>query len=150
MPLPLIQINPFSDFCFNPDIVDSDEPDISPPPLHSVREEERAAKVLQDIGRGQGLKRAENLDLRRSVARDEVHSMQDYEDIGGRHEGGILKRAEDLERFVQGGEVSSMQGCGERGDVDSRATTEGSSATFEWVDFKRNGEFQHQPRVSEF
>ena len=145
MPLPLIQINPFSDFCFNPDI-DSDKPDISPPPLHSVREEERAAKVLQGIGRG--FNRAE--DLKRLVKGDEVHSMQDYEDIGGRHEGGILKRGENLERFVQGGEVSSMQGCGERGDVDSRAT-EGSSDTFEWVDFKRNGEFQHQPaHVSEF
>ena len=110
--------------------------------------------MLQDIGRGQGLKRAEN--LKRSVKGDEVHLMQDYEDIGGSHGGasedGILKGAEDLdlERFVQGGEVSSMQGCGERGDVDSRAT-EGSSDTFEWVDFKRNGEFQHQPaHVSEF
>ena len=103
--------------------------------------------MLQDIGRG--LKRAEN--LKRSVKGDEVHSMQDYEDIGGRHEGGILKRGENLERFVQGGEVSSMQGCGKREDVASRATTEGTSDTFEWVDFKRNGEFQHQPaRVSEF
>ena len=102
--------------------------------------------MLQGIGRG--FNRAEN--LRRSVKGDEVDSMQDYEDIGGRHEGGILKRGENLERFVQGGEVSSMQGCGERMDVDSRAT-EGSSDTFEWVDFKRNGEFQHQPaRVSEF
>ena len=109
--------------------------------------------MLQDIGRGQGLKRAENLNLNTSVKGDEVHSMQDYEDIGGRHEGasegGLLKGAEGLERFVQGGEVSSMQGCGERGDVDSRST-EGSSDTFEWVDFKRNGEFQHQPHISEF
>ena len=71
--------------------------------------------------------------------------MQDYEDIGGRHggasEGGILKRAEnlDMEKLVQGGgeEVNSMQGCGEREDV----ATEGNTDTFEWVDFKRNGEF---------
>ena len=92
--------------------------------------------MLQGIGRG--LKRAEN--LKRSVKGDEVHLMQDYEDIGGRHEGGILKRGENLERFVQGGELDLMQGCGEREDVDSRST-EGSSDTFEWVDFKRNGEF---------
>ena len=73
--------------------------------------------------------------------------MQDYEDIGGRHEGGILKRGENLERFVQGGELDLMQGCGERGDVDSRAT-EGSSDTFEWVDFKRNGEFLIYPNFN--
>ena len=85
--------------------------------------------MLQHIGRGQVLKRAEN--LKRSVKGDEVHLMQDYEDIG------ILKRAENL---VQEGGVNPMQGCGERGDVASRAG-EGTSDTFEWVDFKRNGEF---------
>ena len=90
--------------------------------------------MLQHIGRGQVLKRAEN--LKRSVKGDEVHLMQDYEDIG------ILKRAENLdsERLVQEGEVNPMQGYGERGDVASRAG-EGTSDTFEWVDFKRNGEF---------
>ena len=102
--------------------------------------------MLQDIGRGQGLKRAENLDLRRSVARDEVHSMQDYEEIGGRHggasEGGILKRAENLnlEGLVQRGAVNLTKVYGEMGDVTSRATG-GISDSFEWVDFKRNGEF---------
>ena len=41
--------------------------------------------------------------------------------------------------LVQGGgeEVNSMKGCGEREDVASEGTTD----TFEWVDFKRNGEF---------
>jgi len=127
--------------------IDSDGPDISPPPLHAVRDEERAAKVLQDIGRGRILKREENLEGRRSMKGGEVHLMQDYEDIGGRKgvvtgatEGRILKNKDNLElkRSGQKDEDHLMQeGFRERGDVASRAN-ESTSDTFEWVDFKRN------------
>ena len=109
--------------------------------------------MLQDIGRSRILKRDENLDRRRSTKGGEVHLTQDYEDIGGRHvgkedvdagttEGRILKRVEnlDLKRSAKEGENYLMQeGIGKKGDVASRAT-EGTCDTFEWVDFKRNGE----------
>ena len=103
--------------CFysSPDI-DSDEPDISPPPLHSVREVEREAligigsqpvksnqrqaEVLQGIGRGLILEREENLDTKRLMKGDEGSLKQEY-----------------------GGEA-----------------IEGTSDAYEWVDFKRNGE----------
>ena len=109
--------------------------------------------MLQDIGRSRILKRDENLDGRRSTKQGAVHLTQDYEDIGGRHvgkevvdartnEGQILKREEnlDLKRSAKEGENHLMQeGIGKKGDVASRAT-EGTCDTFEWVDFKRNGE----------
>ena len=88
--------------CFfsSPDI-DSDEPDISPPPLHSVREVEREPEVLQGIGRGLILEREENLDTKRLMKGDKGSLQQEY-----------------------GGEA-----------------IEGTSDAYEWVDFKRNGEF---------
>ena len=126
--------------------IDSDEADISPPPLHSVREEERAAKVLQDISRGRVLKRAENSDLKRSAKGEEHHLREDYEEIGrryGRREDvagttgdRILKMAEnsDLKRSSKIGEEHHF-----RGDYGGTEGVARAADTFEWVDFKRNG-----------
>ena len=100
------------------------------------------------------MKRDENLDRRRSTKQGAVHLTQDYEDIGGGHvgkedvdagttEGRILKRIEnlDLKRSAKEGENHlTQEGFGKKGDVASRAC-EGTCDTFEWVDFKRNGEF---------
>ena len=124
--------------------IDSEEADISPPPLHSVREEERAAKVLQDIGRGRILKRAENSDLKRSAKGEEHHLREDYEEIGGRYgrREDVAGTTEDrvlnsnLKRSSKRGEKHHLrQDYGGKGDVTRAADT------FEWVDFKRNGKF---------
>merc|ERR550517_1232085 len=125
--------------------IDSEEADISPPPLHSVREEERVAKVLQDIGRGRILKRAENSDLKRSPKGGEDHLREDYEEIGGRYGrredvagttgDRILKRADDtdLKRSSKSGEEHHL-----RQDYGGREDVTRAADTFEWVDFKRN------------
>ena len=129
----------------SPDI-DSDEADISPPPLHSVREEERAAKVLQDIGRGRILKRAENSDLKRSVKGGQDHLREDYEEIGGR-----FGRREDVagttgDRILKSVEDTDLKRSSKRGEEHhlregywGREDVTRTADTFEWVDFKRNG-----------
>ena len=110
--------------CFysSPDI-DSDEPDISPPPLHSVREVEREAEVLQGIGIG---------------SQPVKSNQREAELLQGIGRGRIVEREENLDtkRLMKGDKGSLQQEYG--GEA-----IEGTSDAYEWVDFKRNGELWH-------